>query len=62
MAMPTVCVASLDFIPGIASPVEGDFARGNETISQQLMFLVKPLANLKQHDLFAIWASHLLKI
>ena len=62
MAMPTFCVASLDFIPGIASPVESDFARGNETISQQLMFLLNPLANLKQYDLFAMWQSHLLKI
>jgi Sel1 repeat-containing protein len=54
MAMPTFCAGSLDFIPGIASPVECGFARGDETISQQVMFLVKALANLKRHDWFRV--------
>lgn len=52
--MPTSCEGSLDFIPGIARPVESSFAHGNETISQQVICLVKPRANLKQHDLFAL--------
>jgi hypothetical protein len=47
--MPTSCEGSLDFIPGIAGPAEGGFTHGNETISQQGMLLVKPLANLKRH-------------
>ena len=41
MAVPTSCEGSLDFIPGIAGPVEGAFAHGNETTSQQVMCLVE---------------------
>jgi len=52
--MPTSCEGSLDFIPGIARPVESSFAHGNETIRQQAICPVKPRANLTQHDLFAL--------
>jgi hypothetical protein len=62
MAMPTFCVGSLGFIPGIASLVESGFARGSETISQQVMFLLNPLAKLKRHDWFRVVRISLLKI
>jgi hypothetical protein len=61
MAVPTSCEVCLAFIPGIAGPAEGGFAHGNETINKQVMFLVKRLANLKRHYLFAVSIS-LLKI
>ena len=58
MAMPISCEVFLGFIPGIARPVESGFAHGNETISQQVMFLVHPLVKLKRHDLSR--SAHLL--
>jgi len=62
MAMPTFCVGSLGSIPGIASPVESSFAHGSETISQQVMFLLNPLAKLKRHDWIRVVRISLLKI
>jgi len=39
---------SLDFIPGFASLADGCFAHGSESISQQVTFLVEPLATQRQ--------------
>lgn len=55
--IPTSCEGSLDFIPGIAGPAESSFALGKETIKQQVMLLLKPLANQRQHDPLAVSTS-----